>query len=245
MNWLFLIILLVVVAVCYFYILQIPSKTEGEWEPRYWGGAKEIEARFLDIDADKLREAIKKNGGKKVHDERKLRRNVYRLKDRKGFARVRDEGDVTMTVKIYPDGEGTKFPEEYEIVTTSSFDDASEFMGAMLDKKSYHETYREKWGMPGVNEVVIDKVPGLAPYCEIEADDEGALKKACKKLGLNWDEAHYGAYGKTFEEEYDVPVKWFNDELDELTFETVGEKVGPMVKKNKEKFEAAVALGTP
>lgn len=241
--WLFFIIVLVILAACYFLSAKWVARTEGQWE--YMGGAQEIEARFLDIDVDKLRKLIEKNGGERVHDQKMLRRNVYNIKDRKGFARVRDEGDITMTVKIYPDGLKTKYPEEYEITTPATFDEASEFMGAMLDKKAYQETYREKWKMPGVKEVVIDTIPGLVPYCEIEADDEKAMKEACEKLGLKWEDAHFGAFTKTLEEEYGVPTKWLNDELDELTFETVGEKVGPMVTKNKDKFKKAVALGAP
>lgn len=234
-GWLLFIVLLVIVA-CVIRIMW-GYKIEGQWE----GGAQEIEARFLDINVDELRSLIQKNGGKMVHDKKKLRRNVYDIKGKKGFARVRDEGEITLTAKIYPDGEHTKFPEEYEITTPATFDEANEFMGAILDKKAYHETYREKWEMPGVNEVVIDTVPGLAPYCEIEANDEEALQAACKKLGLKWKDAHFGAYGKTFEEEYGIDVKWMNNDLDELTFETVAEKVGPMVKKNKDKFDKIVA----
>lgn len=207
----------------------------------YRGGAAEVEARFLNVEPEELRKKLRDLGGEQVYARRKFRRNVYGLHGRGGYARVRDEGDkVTMTVKTY---ENPKYPEEKEVVVNADFDSASAFLGGILEHKAYQETYREKWSLPGCNEVVIDNVPGFLPYCEIECDDEEQLKAAAAKLGFDWAQAHFGAFGTTFEEFYGISRKYVNDELRVLKFDSVGAELGDRVVKNKDIFNRAIEYG--
>src|SRR5450432_263879 len=76
------------------------------------GAGTEIEARFLDVDPDKIREKLTEIGAKQIYEDRAFRRTAYALEN--GYARVRDEGDgqITMTVKKY--NKDSKYPEEYE-----------------------------------------------------------------------------------------------------------------------------------
>ena len=61
----------------------------------------EIEAKFLEVDINKLRKMIKENGGKKVHKMMLYERYVFLLQTgEKGYIRTRQENDkVTITIK--------------------------------------------------------------------------------------------------------------------------------------------------
>lgn len=211
-------------------------------------GQKEFEARFLDVDIDELRKKLIDIGAKKIHDQRKLRRCAYDLaltedpaKKRRGYVRVRDEGDiVTMTVKTYEPG--SKHANEYEVSINEDFDDGNKFIDAIgLEKKAYQETYREKWSIGDCNEIAIDTIPGLPTYVEIDCKSEGRVFDVAAKLGFKKEDAHYSAFAKTYEEVYGIDQDIINNHTPILTFETVGEKLGPLVKKNREKFDKTVA----
>ena len=66
----------------------------------------ELEAKFLDINPEDLREKLKENGAKLIHPERLMRRKTFdypdkRLKKIGGWIRVRDEGDkITFSRKL-------------------------------------------------------------------------------------------------------------------------------------------------
>lgn len=209
------------------------------------GGASgvEYEAKFLDVDVDSLRSKLRDIGAELVHDDRAIRRAVYRLADpaARGFARVRDEGDsVTMTSKMY--GEGP-YPVETEITIKDDFDAGKKFMDSLgVRQKAYQETRREKWRLPDsqCNEIAIDTIPGLATYVEIDCKSEDEVKRVAEILGFDFKDAHFGSFARTYEEVYGVDQKFVNDELPLLDFATVAEKIGPKVTKNHEKFKATV-----
>ena len=59
----------------------------------------EIEAKFMEIDINKLRKKIKENGGKKIHKMVMYKRYIFNLLNsrEKGYIRVRDEnGKITI-----------------------------------------------------------------------------------------------------------------------------------------------------
>jgi hypothetical protein len=63
---------------------------------------------------------------------------------KRGYVRVRDEGDkTTLTSKIYKNPD---YPEEFELVIKDGFEKGKAFLGSLnLNEKAYHETMREKW----------------------------------------------------------------------------------------------------
>ena len=135
----------------------------------------EIEAKFLEVNLDKLRKLIKKNGGKKVHKMVMYKRYVFHLlTGEKGYIRTRDEnGRVTITLKKYP--ENSKFAQEYEILLdkSASIEDAKNMLLAQGFKiKAQHETLREKWTLNGCPEIAIDTLPGIPTYVELECKNE-------------------------------------------------------------------------
>ena len=123
--------------------------------------AKEIEAKFININKDDIILKLKQLGAELVYEERLLRRRVYDLSYPKAgaWARVRDEVDkITMTYKRVSDSSSIQGTYEVELVV-NSFEDAASFLKACkVHESSYQENYREKWSRGNV-EVCIDTWP--------------------------------------------------------------------------------------
>jgi len=69
---------------------------------------------------------------------------------------------------------------------------------------AYHQTIREKWSINGCKELVIDTIPGIPTYIEIECDNEKFIEDMANKLGLDMTKAEYGAYDKQYEDYYGI-----------------------------------------
>jgi adenylate cyclase, class 2 len=174
----------------------------------------ELEAKFLDVDSEKIRAALEKSGAKLIHVERLMRRRNFDFPDRRlyhagGWVRVRDEGDkTTLSYKLTVDDtlEGTK-----ELcVTVDDFDKTSELLLAIgMYQKSYQETKRERWDFEGI-EVTIDTWPWIPTFVEIEGGSEQRLKTVAAKLGLDWGKAVHGAVAPVYCLYYDVTVDEVN-----------------------------------
>ncbi len=237
MDYIILLILILVVA-----LVLILWNNKHQYTGGSNVGKAEFEARFLNVDVDDIKKRLKKMGAEKVHDEILLKRNVFHLAKTdpplKGFARVRDEGKVvTMTSKIYPPD--SKYPIETEVSINEDFESGKSFVESLgLENKAYQETYREKWRTPGFkcNEVVFDTIPGMPTYIEIDCHSEEEVKKVTKLLGLDFKDARFGSYAKTYEEEYGIPQDVINNQIPLLVFKTAEESLGPHVTKNKELF---------
>lgn len=196
---------------------------------------KEIEAKFLEVDAKELRKNIIDIGGKLVHPLMLYKRYAFFLinKKQKGYARVRQEnGKVTMTIKTYDE---SKYANEYEVELNNSLEEAKEFMvSAGFKIKAYQETLREKWSITGCSEIVIDTVPGIPTYVELECNSEENIKKLAKKLGLDYSKANYGAFDKQFVQYYGLSANQINNKVTMLTFRNIINELKPYLKKNKE-----------
>lgn len=184
----------------------------------------EIEATFLEIDKDNIREKLRSNNASLDRSEYMQRRYNFDIQALgKGFwewVRVRDEGDkVTMAYKsISPDA---SIDEQKEIdFGVAEMDAAVDFMLALGGRiTNYSETLRETWSLDGV-EIDIDTWPHLKPYVEIEGESEEAVRKVAKILGFKWAEAHFCGAGKIYEMKYGVhPDKLSDTEMVRLTFE--------------------------
>ena len=196
---------------------------------------KEIEAKFLEVDAKEVRKNIIDIGGKLVHPLMLYKRYAFFLinKKQKGYARVRQEnGKVTMTIKTYDE---SKYANEYEVELNNSLEEAKEFMvSAGFKIKAYQETLREKWSIAGCSEIVIDTVPGIPTYIELECNSEENIKKLAKKLGLDYSKANYGAFDKQFVQYYGLSANQINNKISMLTFKNIINELKPYLKKNKE-----------
>lgn len=188
----------------------------------------EIEVKFVDVDVEKIRQALKSAGGFLEQPMRLMRRALIEEPHHRAehsFIRIRDQGDkVTLTFKRRSDPEMLTADSVKEIeVEVSDFDDTvTLFSEAGWHYMTFQENRRETWQLDGT-EVVIDEWPWLNPYIEIEGESEAAIKKVAGKLGLDWKEVEYGHIDDVYEYQYefkggirgviDLPAVRFEDPL--------------------------------
>ena len=154
----------------------------------------EYEAKFVNISTSEIRQKLRSLGGSSEKPERLMRRVTIdspKMKQNKGYLRVRDEGDrVTMTYKQFdkPSVDGAK---EHEVSVDNFEETIAILEAAGLPYTSFQESKRETWRL-GDAEIVIDKWPWLAPYIEIEANNEHIVRKTAEALDLSWGDAIFG-----------------------------------------------------
>ena len=186
----------------------------------------ELEAKFLDINADSLRKKLKEIGASLVHPEQLMKRKVFdfpdeRLEKEGGWVRVRDEGNkITLSYKRLVDRtlHGTK-----EItVEVSDFEKTCNILiAAGLQVDAYQETKRERWELDG-SEITIDTWPWIPTFVEIEANSEEKLKEIVKKIDLDWLKAMHGSVETAYQKYFDVTEEEV-DNWEIITFTPVPE----------------------
>jgi adenylate cyclase class 2 len=187
---------------------------------------KEIEAAFLGVDKDTMREKLNACGFKLITPEHLMRRKTFSFPGlqpgQKKWGRVRQESDkVTMTVKEI---KGPGIQDVYETqVTVNDFDLATAFFEACgIPAKAMHESMRELWLRDNV-EVTIDTWPGLKPFVEIEASTEETVRAISKELGFDFSKAVFGSADLIYEKELGIPAEEIL-ELPEITFKNPPQK---------------------
>jgi len=173
----------------------------------------EYEAKFLNIDKDKIRAKLKEIGAKLVQAEVLQKRVVFELPKgheiKGGWLRVRDEGDkVTMSLKVV---DGEKIENQKEIcLKVDNFDEAVSFLLSIgCIKKAYQETKRETWSFDGI-EITIDEWPFLEPFVEIEGKSEEIVKSFCEKIEFDYSKAMFCATDTVYKLKYGVPFEVVN-----------------------------------
>lgn len=164
----------------------------------------EIEAKFLHIDPDDIRDRLQKVGAVLKQPMQVMRRVVFDnafMNKNNGFIRIRDEGHrVTMTYKQYDEMSLTG-AKEIEF-TVSDYEAAIALVEATgIKPKSIQEARREIWDL-GEVEIVIDEWPWIDPFIEIEASSEELVKTAAKQLGFDWKDAAFGDIMTAYRAEY-------------------------------------------
>ncbi len=184
----------------------------------------EIEAKWLNIDLNSMRQKLRAVNAVLVEPERLMTRSVFdypdeRLKKIGGWIRVRDEGDkVTLSYKQLNDRtlHGTK---EVTVVV-DSFETTCEFLQSIgLESKSFQETKRESWKLVDA-EIELDTWPWIPSFVEIEAPNEKTLKEVASKLGLDFAKATHGSVEPAYQAVYDVTEEEI-DNWEEIRFTNV------------------------
>lgn len=186
----------------------------------------EIEAKFINIDVEALREKLRAAGAECEQPMRLMRRavfdNEFMKTDKDGFLRVRDEGNrTTMTYKQFDDMsiDGVKEVE----VETSDYEITLELLAQIgMTPTSVQETKRETWRLGDV-ELMIDEWPWLQPFVEIEGESEAAIRAVAERLEFDWNEAKFGGVMRVYQATYPhvtqqdnistIPVILFDDPL--------------------------------
>lgn len=190
---------------------------------------KEIEAKFLQISIDEIREKLIKLNAALQTPMRLMRRVMIKTPEmykNDSFLRVRDEGNkITITYKQF-EKQSVDGCNEIE-VNISHFDDMIALLKHIgLSFITYQESKRECWTLDNV-EIVIDEWPWVKPYIELESETEEELRCVAQKLNLNWDDAVFGSVMRAYEAEYpimkeqnilisDIPEVKFNQKIPEL-----------------------------
>ena len=155
---------------------------------------QEIEAKFLNVHHDEVRERLRAAGAELAQPMRLMRRAVFHgahLGDGT-YVRVRDEGErVTITYKNFHDRTSIHGVEELE-TTVGNFEIAVDIVAKTgLEQSSYQETKRETWHLGDV-EIALDEWPWAPSYIEIEGPSEGAVRQTAEQLGFAWQNAVVG-----------------------------------------------------
>lgn len=179
----------------------------------------EIEAQFLNINKNKIREKLKEIGAECVKPEVLMRRVVFALGEHE-YARVRDEGGgkIVMTYKHILDDKSILGKKEVN-VTIDDYENGVLFLKSCgLRAKKTEDSYRETWMFDDV-EICIDTWPWLPTYIEIEGPSEDKVWDTAKKLGLKKEEARFGSVDTIYQYYYGIDTKVFNNETKEVSFE--------------------------
>lgn len=178
----------------------------------------EIEAQFLDIDKDAIRDKLKEIGATLEKPEVLMKRVVFNTGPH-SFARVRDEGDkIVMTFKNVDDDNDILGTKEVNL-TVNDYNDAVLFMrGCGLQPKAHQETLREIW-TTGDIEICIDTWPWLPTFVEVEGPTETSVWDTAAKLGLDKSKAKFGSVDTTYQHYYGIDPDVINLHTPEITFE--------------------------
>lgn len=197
--------------------------------------AKEIEAKFLNIDKTEVISKLEAIGAVKIHDKILLRRCAYNLPNhiKNSWVRIRDGGNkVTMSFKRVKEN-SIHGMEEIEIII-NDFEQGRNFLKAIgLREKAYQETLRIRYAIPTDNvEFDIDTWPALNPFIEIESIDEAVVERYAKALGFNWGDRVFGSVDTVYVLEYKITKNWIINLCPTLTFKEFPPQLLPDNKRD-------------
>lgn len=157
------------------------------------GNAEEIEDRLRKLHAKLVRTGLERNIRYDTTD-RKLARSkeLLRLRSYAG------EADITHKRRAQAAVRGFKTREE-TIVAIDSFESGRLLLERLGYEKSWiYEKKRQIWEL-GTVEVLIDELPLIGNFLEIEGEPE-EIRKAAERLGLDMRKALTTSYADEYEE---------------------------------------------
>lgn len=160
---------------------------------------EEIEAKFLNIDVDKIQEKLKEFGAVKIGEFLQKWATFdypdWRLDKDLSWIRVRDEGNGEISLSFKKrlgavDRNASSNDEGMQEIQLKidSFEKATDFFKAIgLVIKHTAEKKRIRW-VKEDTEFDIDIYPGLEPMIEIETTSQEKIKTSAEALGLNYED---------------------------------------------------------
>lgn len=179
----------------------------------------EIEAQFLDINKEIIREKLKKVGAKLVKPEVLMRRIIFDIGKRE-YARVRDEGGgkIVMTYKKINNEKSILGTKEINVVIDDYKNGIELLKACGLEPKAEQESYRETWTFGDV-EICIDTWPWIPTFLEIEGPSEKSVWDTAMKLNLDKATAKFGSVDTTYQHYYDVDTDTVNLKTPKIMFD--------------------------
>ena len=183
----------------------------------------EIEAQFLDINKDEIREKLEAAGAKCVKPEVLMKRIVFYTGEH-SFARVRDEGGgkIVMTYKNVFDEDSILGTKEVNVVIDNYENGILFLKGCGLKAKAEQESYRETWvydGGFGETEICIDTWPWIPTFIEIEGPSEAAVWNTTEALGLSREKAKFGSADTIYQHYHGVDPDVVNLHTPKILFD--------------------------
>jgi adenylate cyclase, class 2 len=175
----------------------------------------EIEARFLDIDKQKLIERLVSLGAKN-QKEIILKEIIFYDKantwsDEGRFVRLRSSGDQTLLTYKQNKAQTIDSAREVEF-NVPDVDLATQFLESIgLASFRHQEKKRHTFILNDVT-VDIDTWPKVPTYVELEGPSEIAIKAAARLLDFDWSDAVFDDARAIIEKRYAIPVgslRWF------------------------------------
>jgi adenylate cyclase class 2 len=183
----------------------------------------EYEAKFLDINKDKIRKKLRAIGARLIKSEFLQKRFNFhlpgKLRENRAWLRVRNESDkITLSLKKI---DGKKIHNQKELnIEISDFETGVKILKSIgCEIRMYQETKREIWQFKKV-EITIDTWPFLRPFVEIESDSEVKVKMAARKLGMDYKKAVFGPVGRVYKMKYGISPSFYEGKNQKLTFES-------------------------
>lgn len=176
---------------------------------------KEIEARFFDVDKDKLVAKLHELGAEDKGEDF-LKEIIFYDQDGKWsdagkYVRLRTRNNVTVMTYKHITHDAVDGANEVEF-TVSDAALAESFLTEIgLDAARHQEKYRHTLILDGVT-IDIDTWPRIPNYVELEGSSEEELRKVAKKIGFDWNDVKFIDARKIIEQVYKIPVgtmKWF------------------------------------
>lgn len=171
----------------------------------------EHEVKFFVDDVDDLRRRLEASGPIKHISRYMMKRRIFdypdlRLNAAAAWVRVRDEsGGVTLSFKQRR-AETISGMIEHEVVV-SDFQECCELLQSIgLCEKSYQESFREEWILPGGSHVTFDEWPWLPLICEIEGSDEDAVFSGTSLINMSVDQCVADSIDGMYLRAYDLPI---------------------------------------
>jgi len=182
---------------------------------------REIEVRFLEIDADALKQRLRELGAEDLGDDMFEEIIAYNSPESfeymRKFVRLRKaKNKVTMTYK-HQEKDIADGTEEIEF-NVDNFDNAKLFLKRIGFDYFMREQQKKRYSfkLNGVN-IDIDTWPKIPTYVELEGESEQALKDTAKKLDLDWSKAIFENHRIFIEKYYGIPVA----KLTSFTFDKI------------------------
>jgi adenylate cyclase, class 2 len=175
----------------------------------------EIEARFVDIDKQKLIEKLIDLGAKN-QKERILKEIIFYDKantwsSEGRFVRLRSNGDKTLMTYKQNKAQTIDSANEIEFAVPD-IGLATQFLENIgLTAFRHQEKLRHTFTLNDVT-IDIDTWPKIPTYVELEGPSEAAIKSVAQLLSFNWSDAVFDDARAIIENRYGVPVgslRWF------------------------------------
>lgn len=171
---------------------------------------REIEVRFLEIDAEALKQRLRELGaedfGEDMFEEIIAYKDAEWFEYMRKFVRLRkSKNKITMTYK-HQEKDIADGTEEIEF-NVDNFDNAELFLKRIgfdyFMRKQQKKRHSFKFSRVNVD---IDTWPKIPTYLELEGESEQALKDMAQKLNLDWSKAIFENHRIFIEKYYGIPV---------------------------------------